>query len=310
MASEDIAAGNTILVSVNGVTLTQDQAQQMMQENLQRQGVPPQMLDQVLQQMGDQLENQIVEQFIALTLLEQEIDRLAQPVPDADVDRILNQMISTLPEGVNLEEALAAQNMTVEDLKESIVSSERMRALYESKTASIPPASPEQIASYYDENRDQFVTEENVTASHVLIACDENADAATHESASSRADTLRTELLEGAVFAEVASQHSSCPSKENGGDLGTFSRGQMVPEFETAAFSQDVGSVGEVVKTKFGYHVILVTAHDEGGTRPLEAVQNEIGAQLDNQARQTVFDAYINTLREGAEITRPGVAVN
>lgn len=86
----------------------------------------------------------------------------------------------------------------------------------------------------------------NVRASHILVK--DGAQCAA----------LRSEILGGADFAALASQHSTCPSGKSGGSLGVFGRGQMVKEFEEAAFTQEVGKVGACVGTQFGYHLILV----------------------------------------------------
>ncbi|MDQ6995525.1 MAG: peptidylprolyl isomerase [Mariprofundaceae bacterium] len=71
---------------------------------------------------------------------------------------------------------------------------------------------------------------------------------------------LKTEIEAGADFADVAKEHSNCPSSRKGGDLGEFGRGQMVPEFDEVVFSADVGSVEGPVKTQFGYHLLEVTS--------------------------------------------------
>jgi len=85
-----------------------------------------------------------------------------------------------------------------------------------------------------------------VRASHILVNDEETAK------------KLKQEIENGADFAEIAQQHSICPSKENGGDLGEFRKGVMVKEFEDAAFSLQVGQVSEPVKTQFGWHLIQV----------------------------------------------------
>lgn len=86
-----------------------------------------------------------------------------------------------------------------------------------------------------------------VKASHLLVKTEEEAKA------------LREEILGGKNFADVAAAVSLCPSGANGGDLGYFSRGQMVPEFDEASFSMEIGEISEPIKTQFGYHLIYLT---------------------------------------------------
>ncbi|MDH3588877.1 MAG: peptidylprolyl isomerase [Gammaproteobacteria bacterium] len=74
---------------------------------------------------------------------------------------------------------------------------------------------------------------------------------------------LKTQIESGADFADLAKQHSQCPSGQRGGDLGQFSRGQMVPEFDQVVFSGEVGAIHGPVKTQFGYHLIEVTQRDD-----------------------------------------------
>ena len=86
-----------------------------------------------------------------------------------------------------------------------------------------------------------------VKASHILVETE------------AEAISLKEEILSGTSFADVAAEHSLCPSGANGGDLGFFGRGQMVGEFETAAFDLKVGEISAPVRTNFGWHLILVT---------------------------------------------------
>lgn len=85
---------------------------------------------------------------------------------------------------------------------------------------------------------------DKVHARHILVSTKEQAD------------DLKIQLSEGADFAQLAKQHSSCPSKHSGGDLGNFGRGQMVPPFEAAAFGIAAGTISEPVQTQFGWHLI------------------------------------------------------
>ena len=100
---------------------------------------------------------------------------------------------------------------------------------------------------------------ERISASHILITHAESPDAKatrSREDALEEIEGIRTELADGADFAELASSRSDCPSKSRGGYLGEFRRGQMVPSFENAPFDLDVGGTSEIIETEFGYHII------------------------------------------------------
>lgn len=104
---------------------------------------------------------------------------------------------------------------------------------------------------------------EVVRASHILLAyrgaLRSTADR-TREEALNRIQVLKSQLDNGADFAILAKECSDCPSKQVGGDLGSFTRGQMVEPFERASFSLPIGAVSEVVETQFGYHLIRRTS--------------------------------------------------
>jgi len=89
------------------------------------------------------------------------------------------------------------------------------------------------------------------TARHILVSSEEQCN------------ELKTQIEGGADFAELAKQHSSCPSGQNGGDLGEFSPGMMVPEFDKVVFSADVNTVQGPVQTQFGYHLLEVTSRSD-----------------------------------------------
>jgi peptidyl-prolyl cis-trans isomerase C len=101
-----------------------------------------------------------------------------------------------------------------------------------------------EIEAFYSENADMFKNQESVTASHILV---DNED---------KANEILEELKGDKAFEEAAKEYSSCPSSQNGGDLGNFTRGRMVPEFENAAFDLAVGELSGVVQTQFGFHII------------------------------------------------------
>jgi len=124
--------------------------------------------------------------------------------------------------------------------------------------------SDEEISDYYEKNKKLYKTQEMVRASHILVDSEE------------KANDILEDITDGLKFEDAAAQYSTCPSKEAGGDLGQFGKGQMVPEFEEAAFSMKKGEISNPVKTQFGYHIIKLTDYIPERDSSLDEVRDEI----------------------------------
>ncbi|MBQ7355788.1 MAG: peptidylprolyl isomerase [Clostridia bacterium] len=140
---------------------------------------------------------------------------------------------------------------------------------------------------YYEANKEQFVAEEKVEASHILVKEEELAK------------KLLADIKEGKIsFEDCAKENSTCPSGKGGGALGAFGRGQMVKEFEDAAFAMNPGDISdEPVKTQFGYHLIKVTSKIGNETIPYESIADEIMAALKNEKSRKAYESKINQLK-------------
>jgi peptidyl-prolyl cis-trans isomerase D len=142
------------------------------------------------------------------------------------------------------------------------------------QTVAVPQAD---IQRYYNDNSQQYTTPERVRASHILLNTGGKDEAAVRK----QAEELLAKIKAGANFAELAKKYSEDPgSKEKGGDLDFFPRGQMVPEFEQAAFSLQPGQVSELVKTQYGFHIIKVVEKQAGSTQTLDQVRAQIQQTL------------------------------
>ncbi|MFH1351064.1 MAG: SurA N-terminal domain-containing protein [Pseudomonadota bacterium] len=140
------------------------------------------------------------------------------------------------------------------------------------------------IKEYYEENRDRFHQEKQIRARHILFKLAENASEDDEKRVRDKALSVEKKAREGEDFAKLAKEYSEGPTKEEGGDLGFFSRGQMVKTFEEAAFKLKKGEISEPVRTIFGYHIIKVDEIKEARTKPLDEVQGEISELLTNMA--------------------------
>ncbi len=139
---------------------------------------------------------------------------------------------------------------------------------------------------YYDDNKAQFVAGETVGASHILVE--------TEEKASEIFKMIESGEL---TFEDAAKAHSTCPSSENGGSLGVFGKGQMVPEFEKACFEMNVGEIAGPVKTQFGYHLIKLTAKNEAQEMAYDQVKEQIKNNLLAQKQRDAYKSKINQLK-------------
>jgi peptidyl-prolyl cis-trans isomerase D len=146
-----------------------------------------------------------------------------------------------------------------------------------------------EIERYYNQNLFQYETPEQVGASHILFKTAE----ADEDEVRGRAEAVLQQVKAGGDFAELARQHSEDTSAEQGGDLGFFGRGEMVPEFEQAAFALGQGEVSDLVRSTYGYHIIKVTSRQAPLTRPLDSVREEIKNLLSLEKAGTLMEEAI-----------------
>lgn len=151
----------------------------------------------------------------------------------------------------------------------------------------------EDALNFYNANKDKFTKAPTVTAKHILV--DEKE----------LCDQIKKEIDDNELtFEEAAVKYSTCPSKEEGGNLGSFGRGMMVPEFEEAAFNLDLNVVSEPVQTQFGYHLIKVEDKNDGSESPFEEVKAQIINNLLQEAQQRKYLDVVKELEKKHGVTR------
>ncbi|MBQ9951220.1 MAG: peptidylprolyl isomerase [Clostridia bacterium] len=143
-----------------------------------------------------------------------------------------------------------------------------------------------EIKAFFDENPAQFMGQETVSASHILVE-DE-----------ARANELMAKIQSGEVsFEDCAKECSSCPSGQAGGSLGEFGHGQMVPEFDEACFSMEVGELRGPVKTQFGYHIIRLDGKKDAVPMKLAEVHDAIRDHLLADKRRQAYQSKVNQMK-------------
>ncbi len=190
--------------------------------------------------------------------------------------------------------AAAADNMT--GYMETAIENENRALLAAIALDDIAMAeiSDEDLQAEYDAQFGSVEAAMEFNASHILVETQEEAQA------------LVDQLEEGADFAELAQEHSTGPSGPNGGQLGWFGAGMMVPAFEQAVFTLGVGEVSDPVETRFGWHVIILNDSREQALPTLDDVR----ADLTEMLRTARVDTYIEELREGGEVDQPELDID
>ena len=294
-----------VLIDVGGTKLTVAEADRQVKAMLGSKidQIPPEQMGAL---MG-RFRQQAVQGFVVRTLLSQEADKRKFVVSDKDVDAELALIKTRLPEGKVLEDILKSEGMTIDQLRSDLAAKLRIDMLLKAEVPTTNVVSDEEVAKFYNEQKDRFLEPETVQARHILIKVDATDDAKAKEAKKAKIEDVRKQLVAGGDFAKLALANSDCPSKERGGDLGAFPRGQMVKEFEDAAFSQSTNAIGPVVETQFGFHIIQVMAHQAAKTNSLEEVKPRLTEHLKQKQQMEVFEKLIERLKKDTKIVQSDV---
>ncbi|OPL15501.1 MAG: hypothetical protein AVO38_10250 [delta proteobacterium ML8_D] len=250
-----------ILAQVGSYSLTLEEFE------TQIQSLPPQLQMALLR--NPELKEQFLDRWVDITLIAQEAR---------------NQKLDQDP----------AVKSKIEDIMNAVLAQELLQRELDGKV----DTTDDEIETYYKAHKDEFIDPESVKARHILLKVPEGADEKAWEEAESRAKDIKEKLKKGENFAELAKKHSDDPgSKDRGGDLGFFTKGRMVPEFESAAFSLKQGEFSDPVKTNFGYHIIEVQEKKAANIKTLAEVQAQIRQTLQTERQQQLQSALIEKLK-------------
>ncbi|MBI9102765.1 MAG: peptidyl-prolyl cis-trans isomerase [Spirochaetales bacterium] len=194
--------------------------------------------------------------------------------------------------------------MTSEALKTDISLFITVRNFLEEEFYGKITASDEDAQNYYDANPTAFLQPEQVRARHILLLLEAGADEARKAEVYARIEVILEKAKAGEDFAELAKEYSEGPSNVQGGDLGFFGRGAMVPPFDMAVFALEPGEISDIVETQFGYHIIKLEEKQEGSMSVFEDVAEQIKAYLAEDLIRAALEEHVAGLRESAEIVK------
>jgi len=251
-----------------------------------------------------ELRKNILENLISFELLYQASKKEGIQVDEKILNEQYEKWKKQFPSQEALNEFLKKLNLTENSFKDKIKGALSVQQFIDKKFGQKVLVSDQESKAFYDSHPDLFKRPEQVCASHILIKVDPKAAAAQKAAARKKIEDLEKQLKKGENFSELAKKVSDCPSKDKGGDLGCFGRGQMVKPFEDVAFSLKPGEVSGIVETEFGFHIIKVTDKKPATTVSYEEVKDRIKATLKSDKLEKETDLYLEPLKKGAKIER------
>jgi foldase protein PrsA len=266
LAGTSCSAGEDVVAKINGEAITKDQ-----------------LYDAMVKQGGQQA----LDMLIMEKIIEMEAKKQGIQVTEQDVDKEIDKMAEQYGGREAFERIIGMYGYSIDGMKKDIGMSLKIEELLRPSIS----ITEEEMKEYFEENKETFAVEEQVKASHILTETEE----AVAE--------VKEKLDAGEDFAELAKEYSIDEANKNyGGDLGIVKRGEMVPEFEEAAFSMEAGSISEPVKTQFGYHIIKVDDKKEAREADFEQSKEQIEEILFEGKVQLEFHSWYQGKLEEYEI--------
>jgi len=316
-----------VIVKVNGTNVTQTQFNEMFDKAASNSMFSQMGIDVKKDKNGFlylMIKDRVVNELIVKALIDQEVAKRGIKVTKADTEKELKAIIDKLGSKEKFNEVLKQNGISSAQFKKDMVEEVKMKKLVES--LSKVQISEAEAKKFYKENLNKFKYPDKVRASHILISAnqEEIKQKITSDPANKKLDPaaikakVDAELAvklekaqkilaevkkDPASFAKVAKENSDdTTSAKQGGDLGFFAKQEMVEPFANAAFAMKPNTISEIVKSPYGYHIILVTDRMKSGQEPFEKVKGEVTTYLESQAQVKVLENLIESLKKQAKI--------
>jgi peptidyl-prolyl cis-trans isomerase C len=239
-----------------------------------------------------QIKSQLLDRMIEGKLIAQEVKNQKLNPEAAKVIEQEDIIKKNIGDDVKFQDTLKQQGMMEPELKNFLT-------VYEKVTADVKVPSDSEVKAFFDKNIANYNQPESITARHILVKTEAEAKAIITQLAATK-DTAAILPL----FEQLAKDKSTdTGTKDSGGELGIIPKGKMVPEFETAAFAQKVGTFSTTpVKTEYGYHVILVETHTPAIAAEFAKVKAQVEQDALNAAKDAKFQTYFDDLHKKAKL--------
>jgi peptidyl-prolyl cis-trans isomerase C len=250
-------------------------------------------------------EANVLDNLITIEVLYQESEKKGIKVDPKRVEQQYDMLVKRYPDKEKFKEFLAQWDISEDKIKKNIKRHTAIQELIKTNVTDKVKVDNKDVKKFYDANPEKFKSPEEIKASHILIKLDPNKASDTEKvAAKKKLNTVKDRLAKGEDFGKLAKEVSEGPSNKTGGDLGYFSRGQMVKPFEEAAFALKKGEVSDIVETQFGYHLIKVFDKKPAKILTFKEVKDRLASQLKQQEAQQKAIAYIEKLKSSAKIEK------
>ena len=244
----------------------------------------------------------VIQRMVEEELLFQESRRLGIAVPPEDLDdRIAAARVRFESENAFVQE-IAGLHMDESQYRRKLHRQMAIDQVIERQVMPSLSVSEVEIRQFYDANPQRFKTPEKIRLSHIFIRFEPGESMDQPTQARRKIETIAAQLAQGGDFAALARDYSEEPRREYGGDLGYIQRGQILPQLETVAFEMAVGEISPILTTGHGFHLLRVTDRKPGNVTTFEEAHPGIRQTLLQLKRDQAVKAYIDTLREKADI--------
>jgi peptidyl-prolyl cis-trans isomerase SurA len=234
--------------------------------------------------------------IITQQLLQDEAQKYADKVDDAEVDRAIesikqrNHMTDQ-----QLQAQLQAQGISYADFRANVRKQAEAQQMFQHEVRDKTVIPDSEVEAYYKDHVDEFTaTEEEYQLAQILIRLPADAKPDQVAAAQRKAEQVQVQAAKGGDFAGLAHEYSDDDSKDKGGELGVFKAADLNDAIAAGIKNVKVGDVSKVIRTKYGFHVVKVEAHQAPGTVPLVEVKSQIREKLQQEESKDSFDKWVD----------------
>jgi len=273
-------------INING----EDIASQVLEQEIQNQRRQHPHLD------NEQLKGLAKQSVIDWTIIRQHAEEKIASVPVALINNEYEKLITEHGGEKSFLEHFDLKKTDVSSVKKDLERTIKINQFLRDLTKDIPEPNGDEILQYYKNHESDFTLPEQVHGAHIVM----RPNPANPQVAYNEMKEIRSKLREGANFAEIADEHSSC--QDPGGDLGWFAPGKMVEGFDIVVFSMDIGEISPIFLTEFGYHIATVYDKKPPRLKPLNEVKDDIIDRIKTDRGDDFISEWVDKQKEDASI--------